>query len=525
MGIKLKNYVGWVISNIEVSNAEYGIICYNTTQNADLPVVIDQVYIHDISEGRMFTYDDALFPFLQKSYGIAIKRYKATVTNNNIQHTVCPLKLNNCVDINVSNNYAYDSTTEGFHFNSVKRGVISNCQIIRTGYPQGVFHGVAAVMFGNVADVTIEDCELDDVYDPQWDGVGIDYEGNVINVTTLRCNIHDCDSSAIMIYNAGNSDNDNSVSRIINCRVKNCGRKDYNTIPAFIRNYDNIENNGSIFGNDVQRATNTQKIYWSNHISPQLTDEVPPFYKPGNNNYYDHNQNLPLVTTNSEDTWTASLDYSTTTNGENKWYYNVWDGVALTPMLWDNTNNRWHAGTGNSYCIVGDNWQHLGSGADSVRTWVAPKAGVISISSLVRKAAAGGDGVTIGIKKNDSFIYNPRYIQGNDVTGINVNLSDVTVDAGDAIHFIVNMNTNTDTDTVCWNPTITWSQKNQWCSVNDFTDAQGANQWYYEYSDTADVYYAMSYSSGDLCFKGPEDINRVGANIQHPGEAYRSIRK
>lgn len=524
VGIKLKNYVGWKIKGLEISNAEYGIVAYNATESHLSKVWIEDCYIHNISGGRMFTAQDNPKQVLLKSDGIFIYRYSSTIKDCNIQHTARAISLLIGFDITIDNCYIYDSYTEGVSLVSVMRGKFTNSQIHHTGYPSGVFHGIAAVLFGSCNDVSIEDCTISDVYDPSIDGVGIDFEGVNTNITALRCNIYDCDSSAFLIYNVGNTVYDNSVSRIIDCRVDNCGRRDPSTLPAFIRHYDNINNNGVIMGNNIRKATASQALNYINVVSPQQTESYPSTYTVLNNTVYSQGQSFPSVQRATSNSWTASNGF-TSTQGSNQWYYQMWDGNAYYDMNWDAGNSRWIGDT--TYVLVGSNWQHPDNIRDSVRKWVAPKAGSISITGIAKKDSVGGDGVAVYIKKNSNTIFGPVTIDGNNTTGISTNVSQVNVDAGDAIYFVVNMKGDITSDATIWDPTITMTTQNSWTAFDSFSNGQGVNQWYYDYYSisTPGVYQAMSWDSANSSWKGNATYLFAGSNWQHPEDSYNSVRK
>jgi Alpha galactosidase A/Alpha galactosidase C-terminal beta sandwich domain len=78
---------------------------------------------------------------------------------------------------------------------------------------------------------------------------------------------------------------------------------------------------------------------------------------------------------------------------------------------------------------------------DVSRTWTAPKAGVVDISSLA-SLFQGGKGVDVTITKNDQLIFGPAAVTDN--IGIAANVSNLTVATGDVIRFIVHLVDPTD---------------------------------------------------------------------------------
>jgi RHS repeat-associated protein len=149
-------------------------------------------------------------------------------------------------------------------------------------------------------------------------------------------------------------------------------------------------------------------------------------------------------------TYTASTQFSST-QGQGQWYYQYWNGSSYIDMTWDATNNVWTAPQ--LYLWVWSNGQHPGSIGDSVRKWVAPRAGTVHVTGQVRKGdTTGGSGVNAKVLLNASTLFN-QDIAYNDGVGYAVDLT-VTVAAGDAVYFRVNANGNTNNDSTAWDPTI-----------------------------------------------------------------------
>jgi hypothetical protein len=239
----------------------------------------------------------------------------------------------------------------------------------------------------------------------------------------------------------------------------------------------------------------------------------------------------PTPTPISEESWTASTEYSST-QGDNQWYYKQWDGSIYSDMTWNSGNGRW-VGAQTS-CIIGNNWQHPGTN-DSVRVWDAPYGGAISITGTAKKQdITGGDGVIVTIKKNGNTLWGPQAIAYNDNAGYMHNVQ-TEVAQGDLIYFIVNKDGSTSYDSTSWDPTITISgttltltptpiptstptptPEETWTASTGYSLTQGNNQWHYRQWNGS-AYTDMAWNSGSNRWVGDQTSCILGNNWQHPG--------
>ena len=148
------------------------------------------------------------------------------------------------------------------------------------------------------------------------------------------------------------------------------------------------------------------------------------------------------------------------TQGANDWRYqdNVsgsWrDIAAYAPTGGYLGMREWHDATGG---FVWPTAEHPGESNDTARTWIAPRAGTVNITSQVAKLVTGGDGVVVKITKNGATIWGATSIGANDTTGVAANVSGVTVAAGDAIRFEVNRNGTWQYDATAWDPFVRYT--------------------------------------------------------------------
>ncbi|HEY0827263.1 MAG TPA: hypothetical protein VGE40_04145, partial [Bacilli bacterium] len=181
---------------------------------------------------------------------------------------------------------------------------------------------------------------------------------------------------------------------------------------------------------------------------------------------------------------------------------------------------RWVGAQSN--VLVASGWQHPDTN-DSVRTWAAPKAGILNIAGLVKKPsnAGFGDGVNVKIMKNGTQIWPSsgwQAIAYNNFTGVSHNLT-VSVAVNDQIRFIVNKNGTISSDTTYWDPTIEYEK---YSASSGFSSVQGTNQWYYK-QWSGSSYSDMTWDSTNSRWKGSQDNVLVGSSWQHP-DTYDSVR-
>ncbi|MCD9023749.1 hypothetical protein [Cohnella silvisoli] len=218
------------------------------------------------------------------------------------------------------------------------------------------------------------------------------------------------------------------------------------------------------------------------------------------------------ITTNQTDRYSASGGFSQT-QGVNQWSYEQWNGTAYSNMTWDSGNNRWKGAQDN--VIIGSSWQHPDTN-DSVRTWTAPKLGVVNVAGLAKKASNSGfgDGVNVRILKNGTQIWPSsgwQSIAYNNFTGVSHNLT-VSVAPNDQIRFIVNKNGTNSSDTTHWDPTIEYEN---YSASSGFSSAQGTNQWYYKQWNGSS-YSDMTWDAVNNRWNGAQTYVIVGSNWQHP---------
>lgn len=163
----------------------------------------------------------------------------------------------------------------------------------------------------------------------------------------------------------------------------------------------------------------------------------------------------------------ASSEFATT-QGQNNWYYQQGSGNTYSDLTYNTSASRWDLNQ--SYPWVSSTAQHPGNSADSVRTWVSPGVGTITISGSITKGSADGDGIQATIKKDNTTLWTQKITTTADQTPTGV--TQIAVVKGTQIHFIVNKVQSISFDHTLWNPTITYTAQStpddQHLSIIDF---------------------------------------------------------
>ncbi|MEK0314660.1 choice-of-anchor Q domain-containing protein [Cohnella sp. 56] len=219
--------------------------------------------------------------------------------------------------------------------------------------------------------------------------------------------------------------------------------------------------------------------------------------------------------------WRASLGFSGT-QGQDGWYYKQWDGSAYTNMTWDAAGKVWVGSQ--PYAIVTPIAQHPDAGHDTVRAWVAPAAGTITIGGLVAKqSVGGGDGVIASIRRNGTLLWGGQAIAYDNANGYSTYLT-TTVAAGDTIYFQVNRGAANDWyDLVYWDPIITWGDRTTWRASEGFGSKQGQDQWSYKQWNGSAL-SNMSWDNARGVWQGTQSYAVITGLTQHPETGKDAVR-
>ncbi|MFT4029260.1 MAG: hypothetical protein QM675_05235 [Protaetiibacter sp.] len=233
---------------------------------------------------------------------------------------------------------------------------------------------------------------------------------------------------------------------------------------------------------------------------------------------YDHDdlyRKQVSIVLNTDYRFSASSGYSSTA-GLNQWRYEQLSGSTFSAMTWNATTGRWQGSS--TYALVASTFQHPDV-QDSVRTWVAPSAGLIRVTGTARKAddAGGGDGVRVAIYRNATQIWPAsgwNTVGATDFTGVSHDLA-LTVAVGDLIRFVVDKNSTNTYDTTAWDPTVRYDT---FSASSGFSSTQATNGWSYASWDGS-TFTPMTWDAANARWKGSTTYVLVGADWQHPDTA------
>ncbi|OWA33909.1 hypothetical protein B9G55_16305 [Saccharibacillus sp. O16] len=153
------------------------------------------------------------------------------------------------------------------------------------------------------------------------------------------------------------------------------------------------------------------------------------------------------------ETYNASSNYSTTTQGYGQWSYGQLINGQYSNLKYNSTVKRWE-GT-NGYPWVNGSDMHPGDTADAVRKWVAPGKGTVSLAAVVNKRTSEGDGVMVTIRKDNTVLWSKTLLNNAETTPDNLN--NIPVEQGTALYFSVNKKDGKNFDQTLWNPTVNFT--------------------------------------------------------------------
>jgi hypothetical protein len=178
----------------------------------------------------------------------------------------------------------------------------------------------------------------------------------------------------------------------------------------------------------------------------------------------------------------ASEGYSTTSMGP--WRYEYTSSLQGLPndlfLTWQAGSSWWGGVSGDTYCLVVDNWNHPGHSHDNVRSFIMPYDGDIMIEGSVSDGnyCSGNpneDGVRVRVLKNTSTIsgLNWTTVPANS-SGVDMSTSfPVSVNAGDFIYFQTNKNASDNCDSTLWDPVIYYTSVDESVDQTILADHDG----------------------------------------------------
>lgn len=277
-GILFLNVGGWKVKNIEVCNTYAGIrIATNKSGCNPDGFWITDCYIHDIKDAPQYPTQTEYNLYM--SYGISCVRDNSagnvpTASNVKIENTLfedndTPITIYRADGLIIENVVAYNNYKEGILLSQINMGneeysagsYMRNCRILRTGEPKGMYWGTAGLQFNEIFNFDISQCEIAYTKSPgKPDGVGIDYEGNNVNVTVRNCYIHDNEGAGIMVMENPTWGIPNQGTVIKDNIISFNGLKNINNTPAALIHKNNYESTGEISGNRIYTFSNQAAV-------------------------------------------------------------------------------------------------------------------------------------------------------------------------------------------------------------------------------------------------------------------------
>ena len=133
--------------------------------------------------------------------------------------------------------------------------------------------------------------------------------------------------------------------------------------------------------------------------------------------------------------------------------------------------------TGPDWTRVGADWQHSGTGVNSVRVFNAPKPGQVTVTGRAYKADTKcGDGVVVAIRGPEGTLWE-QAIDFADTQGAAHELS-VDLGFGQKLRFVVARRGEIPCDTTYWDPVVTYADGTAYRASEGFSDKVGL--WSYE---------------------------------------------
>jgi hypothetical protein len=135
--------------------------------------------------------------------------------------------------------------------------------------------------------------------------------------------------------------------------------------------------------------------------------------------------------------------------------------------------------TGPDWTRVGRDWHHPGEGTPSVRRFVCPADGKVTVEGRVFKRHLDGDGIRAAIRHNGREVWRVE-IDGADDKGKEHAL-ELEVKKDDALRFVVHKRGGIACDTTGWDPAVAYAggERSQASAAFD-AKKQGAGGWFYE---------------------------------------------
>ncbi|MCD9021601.1 hypothetical protein [Cohnella silvisoli] len=227
----------------------------------------------------------------------------------------------------------------------------------------------------------------------------------------------------------------------------------------------------------------------------------------------------------------ASIDFSAIRQGP-IWNYDSFDGNNYTNIAsFDYSYGAWRDGA--TYLNVSPNSQHPESAKESVRAWVAPYTGTITVTAQgnISLWSSGGDGVNVRLLKNGTQLWPASgYQLVTYGAPVSFPTTSVSVAKGDTLYFAVNRNVTATSDSTTWDPVITYTAITEPTSTSTYQASTGFSTttqgpvWYYQKWNGISFTNIAAYDASWSSWRDGATYLMVGINYQHPESTASSAR-
>jgi hypothetical protein len=485
-GIKLTNGDYWRFKNLEVSHAAAGIMAfYNTLGHNGL--FFDNIYVHHITgigAGRDNTNGNpvtsATNDHLWSSSGIVVTGNLPSFTTSD--YAIRDIRMNNITGHNnfdtisfdflfpyseqISNNiggsggdghnlaqnivinhvYSHDDDnicSEALRFFAVKHVVVMNT-ILDNETPCYNPSGTTAVIIGHAKDITFVNSIVKNLKNTgSNDEAAFDLE--ILNDTVRIRNsfMGNTPGSAIGFLQFRNPDHSINHEVSSNLMVNN----------AYAHYGNSAFNMYSTVSSPITGTINDNFTTNQNYYNVQA----------GNFNSFTRTNNQ-FVPKGSGEMYFAAEQFSGT-QGKDNWSYQYYNGSSYANLSYNSTNKSWTP-TGQATPEITQFDQHPDTNTSNwtARAWTAPESGIVSLRGRILKSdnTTGGDGVLARITKNGTVIWptsggSQHVAAGDEYTGVNYVIDNLSVTAGDILRFEVNTYSTNNYDKTSWTPAIVYT--------------------------------------------------------------------
>jgi hypothetical protein len=467
-GIKLVDGDYWSFSHLEVANAASGILAFYDTPGHN-GLSFTDIYVHDIkgviyyaADGTGAELPSALADNVRNSSGIQITGEHGTFSSSDYfirgvrmdqisgEHNLNTIGIDMLdpgeqvtsdvggsggAGANMVQNVVIDHLAshddnwqcdEALRLFTVKHAVIMNSQLNNEASCHNV-GGTTAVILGHLEDVSIVNSIFSNVASTgSNDEDALDFEIFNNNVRAQDSLFENTAGSAMSFLSLGGRPGDYSTNNESSSNV--------------------MINNGVAQGFGPILVLN--QVGATSPITGTIKDNI----NVNSNFLYDQGNGFAGFSTTNNQTlgdgsgnvYFSAADFSGT-QGQNGWSYQSLNGKKYVDLVYDSVGKKWTPFKRSVPEITQFDQNPDTSAAHWVaRAWTAPSTGIVSLRGRILRSdnTGGGSGILARVTRNGQQIWPASGTQavaaGDEYTGVNYVLDNVSVNAGDVIRFETN---------------------------------------------------------------------------------------